>query len=86
MQFLCHFLSVFMVTWSQNEPSEGRQKVPSWQVLYGEWQDFVFMASGLNLTQLMIKSLWVALRWLILTPGHNEKCYKVTQKVRISQT
>ena len=23
MYFLCHFLSVFMVTWSQNEPSEG---------------------------------------------------------------
>ena len=32
MDFPCHFLSVFMVTWNQNEPSEGQKKVPSWQV------------------------------------------------------
>ena len=25
---MCHFLLVFMVTWSQNEPSEGRKKYP----------------------------------------------------------
>ena len=28
MHVLCHFLSVSMVTWSQNEPSEGQKKYP----------------------------------------------------------
>ena len=26
MHFSCHFLSVFIVTWSQNEPSESQEK------------------------------------------------------------
>ena len=26
IHFQCHFLSVFMLTWNQNEPSEGREK------------------------------------------------------------
>ena len=32
MQFLCHSLSVFMMTWTPNYPSESRTKTLSWQV------------------------------------------------------
>ena len=50
MHFLCHFLSVFMVTWSQNELSEGWEKNPqltstlrtvmAWLCFYGKWAQF----------------------------------------------
>ena len=50
MHFLCHFLSVFMVTLSQNEPSEGRKKstqltsklkrITTWLCFYGKWAQF----------------------------------------------
>ena len=49
MHFLCHFLSLFMETWSQNEPLEGWKKEPvdmeikhtketsGWPCFYGKW-------------------------------------------------
>ena len=47
MHFPCHFLSVFMVTWSQNEPSENHTKstqltitlrrVTGWPYFYVKW-------------------------------------------------
>ena len=60
MHFPCHFMSIFMVTWSQNEPSQGRKKstqLKSTLTTETTWLCF-FMASGLNLTQLTINDLW----------------------------
>ena len=75
MHFMCHFLSVFMVTLSQNEPSEARTKSAQLTITLRR-VTAVFAKRGHHLC--------LTFRWLILSPGHHEKLQKVTHKVHIS--
>ena len=59
VHFPYHFLSVFMVPWSQNEHLEGQKKIIQLSSTLMRVMGWPFyMASGLNLKQLTINSLW----------------------------